>query len=54
MAGMWLPRSPLDAALVCGITVDDLRRRLDQAGHVIRIDRAGREQVALADLNDLV
>jgi hypothetical protein len=43
-----------DAALLCGTTVDDLRRRLGRAGRTTRLGDDGREQVALDDLDDLM
>ena len=43
-----------DAALLCGTTVDDLRRRLGRAGCTTRLGDDGREQVALDDLDDLM
>lgn len=43
-----------DAAVMCGTTVDDLRRRLGHAGRTTRIGDDGRERVALVDLEELL
>jgi hypothetical protein len=43
-----------DAALLCGTTVNDLRRRLGRAGRTTRLGDDGREHVALDDLDDLM
>ena len=42
-----------DAALLCRISVDDLRAWLAQAGRTTKIGEDGGEQVALADLDEL-
>ena len=40
-----------DAAVLCGTTVDDLRRRLGRAGRTTQIGNDGREHLALDDLD---
>ncbi|HEY3231654.1 MAG TPA: hypothetical protein VGJ87_20665 [Roseiflexaceae bacterium] len=43
-----------DAALLCGTTVGDLRRRLGRAGRTTQIGGDGSERVVLANRNDLI